>query len=267
VSSAGRAPSLVVATFPMPPGTRFNWHTHDDHQLVWAASGVLSVVTDGATWVLPPTRALWIPGGTPHETVSNGRATLRSVYARPDRCPIRWHEPTPVTASQLLAELITHLESDSLQPAARARAEAVLVDLLAPVSLATIELRHPREERAREVAAALQANPADKRTLDEWGYEVGASGRTLARSFLADTGVPFGRWRTLFRLQTALAALATGDPVGVVARQVGYDTPSAFIAAFRKETGLTPALYFHIPDTGASGPAGAAQPRTATTSR
>ena len=30
----------------------------------------------------------------------------------------------------------------------------------------------------------------------------------------------------------------------MVARHVGYETPSAFVAAFRRETGLTPAAYF-----------------------
>src|SRR4249920_2276990 len=57
----------------MPPGTRFDWHTHEDHQLAWAASGVLTVLTADATWVLPPTRALWIPAGLPHETAPRRR--------------------------------------------------------------------------------------------------------------------------------------------------------------------------------------------------
>src|SRR6266568_4142592 len=83
--------AVFVATFPMPAGTRFDWHTHEDHQLAWAASGVLSVLTAGATWVLPPTRALWIPAGLPHETASDGgRATMRSLYIRPGLFPVSW---------------------------------------------------------------------------------------------------------------------------------------------------------------------------------
>ncbi len=74
-----------MATFPMPAGTRFDWHTHTDHQLAWAASGVLTVMTADATWVLPPTRALWIPARLPHETGADGRATMRSLYIRPAR--------------------------------------------------------------------------------------------------------------------------------------------------------------------------------------
>jgi AraC-like DNA-binding protein len=57
--------------------------------------------------------------------------------------------------------------------------------------------------------------------------------------------VPFGRWRTLARLAAALPLLAAGKPVGNVARAVGYENPSAFVAAFRRETGATPGTYLH----------------------
>jgi AraC-like DNA-binding protein len=235
---------MVVATFAMAAGAAFSWHAHDAHQLAWAPSGVLTVVTEAATWVLPPTRALWIPAGLPHETRASGPATMRTLYIRPDRCPVSWSVPTPVAAGPLLAELIGYLGGEALGPARRERAGAVLTDLLEPVARATIEVRMPADERAREVALALAGNPADKRTLGQWGRQVGASERTLARAFVAGTGVPFGRWRTLLRLEAALPALARGEPVSTVGRHVGYESASAFVAAFRQETGLTPAAYF-----------------------
>jgi AraC-like DNA-binding protein/quercetin dioxygenase-like cupin family protein len=238
--------AVVVATFPMPAGLVFDWHTHADHQLAWAASGVLTVRTQASAWVLPPTRALWIPAGLRHETLSAGTATMRSAYVRPARCPINWAEPTPVSASPLLAELIDYLADPDLEASRRTNAEAVLVDLLHPVAMTTIEVRMPADDRARKVADAIVADPADGRTLAEWGHDVGASERTLARAFLAETGVSFGRWRTLLRVQTALAALAQGEPVGNVARRVGYDSDSAFVQAFRRETGVTPAAYFRL---------------------
>ncbi|HTA07030.1 MAG TPA: helix-turn-helix transcriptional regulator [Streptosporangiaceae bacterium] len=238
------AAAVVVATFPMPAGLVFDWHSHEDHQLAWAASGVLTVRTQQSAWVLPPTRALWIPAGLRHETLSTGTATMRSAYVRPARCPISWTEPTPVAASALLAELIGYLEDPDLAHDQRANAEAVLVDLLRPVAMTTIEVRLPADDRARLVADGIAAYPADGRTLAEWGRQVGASERTLARAFVADTGVSFGRWRTLLRVQAALAALARGEPVGNVARHVGYDSESAFVQAFRRETGVTPAAYF-----------------------
>jgi len=229
----------------MPAGTVFDWHTHDCHQLAWASDGVVTVLTAGMTWVLPPTRALWIPAGLPHETGSGGRATMRSLYIRPGA--FGWSEPTVVAASPLLAELIGYLATESLAGERRAHAETLLADLLTPVPVAAIDLRPPAgapRDPARQVAEALHRNPADKRTLAEWGRAVGASERTLARAFVDGAGLPFGRWRTLLRLQTALPMLARGDAVSRVACRVGYETPSAFVAAFRREIGVTPAAYF-----------------------
>ena len=235
----------------MPVGLVFDWHTHDDHQLAWAASGVLTVRTQETAWVLPPTRALWIPAGVRHETLTAGAAaTMRSLYVRPALCPIDWTAPTPVVASLLFAELTGYLAGTELGPDQRANAEAVLVDLLKPVGMTTIEVRMPGEELAGQVARALTADLADNRTLADWGHKVGASERTLARAFLAETGISFGRWRTLLRLQAALPALASGEPVGNVARHVGYESASSFVAAFRRETGQTPASFFAQPDHG-----------------
>jgi AraC-like DNA-binding protein len=83
--------------------------------------------------------------------------------------------------------------------------------------------------------------------LHEWGRAVGASSRTLARAFLAGTGLSFGRWRTLVRLQASLQHLAEQVPVSSVARVVGYRTTSAYVAAFRAHTGTTPGRYFQPP--------------------
>ncbi|MFB8278952.1 helix-turn-helix domain-containing protein [Nocardia colli] len=76
------------------------------------------------------------------------------------------------------------------------------------------------------------------------GRQVGASQRTLSRRFRAETGVSFESWRTFERLNAALPLLGAGLPISQVARSVGYRTASAFITAFRREIGTTPAAYF-----------------------
>jgi len=238
---------VLVATFSMPPDSRYTRHTHDCHQLAWAATGVLTVITDGGTWVLPPNRALWIPAGAAHETIAGGSTTMKSLYLFSDLCPITWIHPQPLAVGPLLAELINYLAGATLAAGGRARAEAVLIDLLEPVETATIDAPMPQDRRARQVARALLDNPADTRSLDDWGHHVGASGRTLARAFHTETGLGFDRWRTLTRLQAALLELAASTPVTSVAQRVGYHTTSAFIAAFRRETGLTPGAYFRPP--------------------
>ena len=83
MDEADPAAAVIAVTFPMPAGMVFDWHTHAEHQLAWAASGVLTVRTAAAAWALPPTRALWIPAGVRHETLSAGTAVMRTLYVRP----------------------------------------------------------------------------------------------------------------------------------------------------------------------------------------
>src|SRR5580704_8309321 len=114
-----RSGALDVCTFHMPAGTVYDWHTHEDHQLAWAKSGVLTVRSGDEAWVLPPTRALWIPAGVRHETLSEGVATMRTAYVRPSSCSIAWTTCTPIEVSPLVAELLGHLEDDDLVSSSR----------------------------------------------------------------------------------------------------------------------------------------------------
>ena len=74
--------------------------------------------------------------------------------------------------------------------------------------------------------------------------EAGASERTLARLFRSETGMTFAAWRQQLRLIRALELLAEGTAVTEVALAVGFDSPSSFIAMFRRSLGTTPSRYF-----------------------
>ncbi|WP_372448983.1 AraC family transcriptional regulator [Qaidamihabitans albus] len=235
--------ALVLGEFELPNGTWIPWHVHDQHQLVWASRGAAVVNVGAAHWVLPPTMALWLPEGTVHRTGASGRTALRGIYAHPARCPITWAEPRMVRISPLLRELLEYLSGD-VEAEPRLRAEAVVFDVLEPVALTPIGVPMPADPRARLVAEALIADPADPRGLAEFGPLAGASERTLARLFLRDTNVTFGSWRTRARLRASLPLLAAGMPLSGVARRVGYSAPSAFVAAFRRAVGVPPGAYF-----------------------
>ena len=228
----GQPDGFFVATFPMSASTLFDWHTHEDHQLAWASAGVLSVRCDGATWVLPPTRALWIPAGLPHETGASSRATMRSVYVPPVLSPVDWTAPTVVTASPLLAELITYLGRE-LAATQRSHAEALLSDLLTPIPVTAFDVPFPGDQLAGPVARALRDNPADQRTLADWGRTVGASERTLARAFVASAGVPSATGapcsasRRPFRCSPAVNRSAGSPIASATRRQAPSSPPSA----------------------------------------
>ena len=242
--SANGHGAVLVGEFPIPAGRWFGWHSHPEHQIVWASTGVaLCRVADGRTWVLPSGRALWMPARTEHTTGASASVMLRSMYVDPGRCPVDWPAPTALAVSGLLRELIGYLGDPGLPADARQRAEAVLFDLLTPVPAVGIGVPDPADQRLCRIAAELRANPADDRTLAEWGRLVGASARNLARLFVAETGMTFGQWRVQVRLQLALVMLAEGMAVNRVAGRVGYATPSAFVAAFRRAVGVSPGAY------------------------
>ena len=72
-----------------------------------------------------------------------------------------------------------------------------------------------------------------------------ASERTLERLFHAEVGLSLGRWQQQVRLLHALQLLAGERSVTEVALRVGFESPSAFIAMFRRAMGTTPSRYFH----------------------
>ena len=244
----------MLGEFDLSAGTWFPWHEHDFHQLVWAAKGVVAVNVGEANWVLPPTRALWVPAGIRHRTGSVGRAALRGIYADPARCPVRWPAPRMVAVRPLLREILEYLTGDGLAEDVRSRAEAVAFDLLEPLDVVPIAVPSPSDPRARDIEAAVLADPADPRGLAEFGRDVGASERTLARIFVRECRMTFGTWRTQARLRASLPLLAAGMPLDGVAHRVGYGSASAFVAAFRRAVGVTPGAYFLSARTAATSP-------------
>ncbi|WP_232664916.1 AraC family transcriptional regulator [Pseudonocardia sp. TRM90224] len=237
--------AALVATIALGRSATGHEHAHVGlHQIAWARTGVLRISIGPTTWVLPPSRALWIPADVPHRTSAPTPTSLQSIYLRRERCPDRWTEPTVLAVGPLLAALIDHLCTVDLGDAERARAEEVLLDQLAPAPVASVELVWPVDGRARAVADALAADPTDQRDTAALARMAGTSERTLTRLFQQETGFGPGRWRTRLRVRHALELLATGVPVGAVANRVGYGTSSAFVAAFRRELGATPAAIF-----------------------
>ncbi|MEU1544297.1 helix-turn-helix transcriptional regulator [Nocardia sp. NPDC005745] len=238
------ATAMVFGVGVLPARHWFERHEHPQHQIAWASRGVLAVEVDDNRWVLPPTRALWIPAGVAHRTGTSDGAAMRGIFLDPGRCPVEFAGPTMLRVTRLLHELFDLLTTTDTGREQRARAEAVVFDLLEPLPVIPIGARWPSDPRARQVADALTADPADPRTLAEFAVHVAAGPRTLARLFVSQTGLGFGQWRTQARLAASLPLLAAGLPVARIAGRVGYGTPSAYVAAFRRAVGIPPGRYF-----------------------
>ena len=220
-------------------------HHHDRHQLSYARTGVLTVSIDTAQWVVPPLRAVWIPAGTSHSLRAHGRTEIRPVYLDADLGPAHLTEIAVVSVGPLLRALIEELgEREPRDEHERHHLEALFVLQLEPLAARPLQLPTLLDPRLAEIQDALDADPADRRTLRDWGRHCGAGERTLSRLFASEVGTSFGHWRTQLRLQHALILLARDMSVTATAHQCGYHSTSAFIDAFRTVLGTTPGRFF-----------------------
>jgi AraC-like DNA-binding protein len=229
-----------------PDGYVIRTHSHPWHQLVYASQGVMTVRTPEGAWVVPIHRGAWVPAGTPHSIQMSGPVSLRTLYlvprlsrSLPDKCQV-------IGVSAFLRELILRMvEIDSLNLRVPSHAHLiwVLLDHLHVMQSDAVHLPLPRDARAKRIAAMLQKQPSDTRSLIELSKLAGASQRTIERLFKIETGMGFGKWRQQLRLGHSLRLLAAGDAVTTVAFNVGYDSVSAFISAFRLTFGKTPGQY------------------------
>lgn len=124
------------------------------------------------------------------------------------------------------------------------RLTRIMLDELALMPRERLELPVSDHPKIALVAAALLANPSDRRTLAQWAEHVAVSERTLKRLMVQETGLSFGRWRRQLHLVIALRELAGGATVQRVAGDLGYESTTAFIVMFRKALGTTPSRYF-----------------------
>lgn len=220
---------------------------HDRHQLLLVVEGAVSVENNFASWTVPAGCAAWISARVRHSLVPLTASRLRTLYIWRAPAPIARQACTVLEVGPLLAALIDQvcrLEVLRADDAAAKRLAAVLIDQIGAqreLPLLVPSLRSPLTQR---VAAALHADPADTPRIRDLAAGLGVGDRTIERAFLADAAMTIGEWRQRARISRAIALLAAGREVKDVALEVGYETASAFVAAFKRTVGSTPAFTF-----------------------
>lgn len=218
-------------------------HAHPRGQLIYASSGTMRVVCNRDIWVVPPSQAVWVPPQQEHEVTFPGKVLLQNLFVDPsvtDGLPARC---TVLKVSPLVRELIARaveIGEDYQPDSPGGRLMQVIVDELGRAEVTPLHLPMGRDQRLIRVMEALIREPGSSRDLNQWGQMAGASGRTLARLFQAETGLSFRAWRTRLVLQEAITRLSRDEPVTTVAFDLGYKSLSAFIEMFHREVGCSP---------------------------
>jgi AraC-like DNA-binding protein len=171
---------------------------------------------------------------------------LRNLFIDPTATAGMPQKCAVLKVSPLLRELIlkaVQIGEEYEPESAGWRLMQVVLDEMRQAPVTPLHLPMARDRRVLRVMEALLKDPADSRDLERWGAVAGASGRTLARLFAAETGLTFGAWRKRLLLQEAIKRLDQGQQVTRIAYDLGYQSLSAFVGMFRRALGAAPGKY------------------------
>jgi AraC-like DNA-binding protein/quercetin dioxygenase-like cupin family protein len=234
---------IRVRARPMPAGERIAPHMHAWAQLAYGSRGVMRVAVEGSSWMVPPSRAIWVPPRVPHEVVIVEDAYLRTLYIDESVIPPGLDSCRVVEMSGLLREVIAALDADDLDARRERLLGALALDEITRSEPLPLSIPMPTEKRLRALCEALLADPGNTDSLEYWAASVGASTRTIARLFRQELGMSFSQWRQQAVLARAIPLLTRGRALSQIAHELGYQSQSAFSAMFRRAFGESPRAF------------------------
>ncbi|EZP44261.1 Transcriptional regulator, AraC family [Stenotrophomonas sp. RIT309] len=231
-----------AAEFAFPP------HAHRRGQFAFAARGTISVATPQGRWLVPPRRACWVPAGLVHEMTMRGPVTMLNAFLSAETAdavalPAHCRVYAVSALLQRLLEAAVDLPPLYDEDGRAGKLMQLLVAEIASMPTLSLHAPLPADARLARVCRALLDSPSLAVRLDDVAAEAGMSRRTFTRLFRADTGVGFAEWRQQVCLLVAIERLGQGQAVTRVALDLGYASPSAFSAAFRRVLGCSPSRY------------------------
>lgn len=237
---------VAVLTDEYDAGFIDRMHSHERSQFLYASDGVMSVVTNQGSYVIPPQRAVWIPGRVQHEVYCRTAVSLRTLYVRVDARPDLPQSCTVLAVTNLLRELILEAVNIPIEYDIGGRHDKIMdliLEEIIAIPDARLHVPMPSSVRLRRICTRILSDPARSDVIDQLATAAGCSRRTFTRLFRKETGMSFSAWRQHVRLLEATSRLTAGQPVTSVAFDVGYNSQSAFTATFHRVFGATPTDY------------------------
>lgn len=262
-------PELFVPTAARPVRAKLRWlaadtqvmpHSHPWAQVAISTTGVIRLTVNHGTYIVPPSRALWIPPGVEHAVTMVEDADLRTLYFHQPRGRCgpgvprdqedAWRQCRVLEVSDLLRALVREMPTTpdggaAISPADLRREQylsALVRDELARAAAVKLGVDLPQDKRLRHLCEAVLADPTRHDTLADWAQDTGASPRTVARLFRSELGSTFTQWRQQVILAKAVSLAAGRMPMGQIAAELGYSA-SAFSAMVRKSVGQPPGRF------------------------
>lgn len=242
-----KATAIAVGIRETYDNQTVDYHTHQRAQLMFARQGLMNVKTQEGLWMLPPTRALFLPGKISHALQCMGTVKLATIYISSDVTDIQsWQTSRVINVSPLMREVILRLVDapwDYDESAKENRLTHVLLDEIELEPGLPYYLPEPSDPRAKRFCAHMRDNINDRRRITAISQSLGTTARTLERCFKRDVGMSVGSWVQQLRLLVAVQHITLGNSVSDIAFELGYSNPSSFIAAFRAAFNTSPGKF------------------------
>jgi len=219
----------------------------DRHYLLYCAQGSIRIQVDDRYWILPPSRALWIPANTAIKVDIKQRVQCCSLLFDTDSFASPFEQCQVLTLPILLKDMILHSKiwgADT--PALDELAQhffAVIVQMCAQLKDQPNALWVPRgqSQRVRQALAYTQQHLAEVITLTQIARQVGSTERSLSRLFMRETKMRWSHIQRQMRMIQAIELLSnSNDKVLTISLSVGYQSLSSFNRAFKEFTSFTP---------------------------
>ena len=220
-------------------------HQHQRHQLLFAQAGCMSIEMANQLCLLPPSRAAWLPAGTPHRVLMRGVVAYRSLYFTPQ--PALPVSVQVIAVNPLLREIIERMAfwSWDKPEEEQCRMLALFMEELAQAPRESWQLPLPTDPRLTAWLQEITQGDTLPDRLNRLAERVGASDKTIGRIFMRDTGMSYQAWRQQWRLLRAMELLAEAVPNSRVAAALEFSSDSAFISFFKQHMGQTPMQYLN----------------------
>ncbi|HJQ63525.1 MAG TPA: helix-turn-helix transcriptional regulator [Burkholderiales bacterium] len=248
------ARAIVTRRTAYDPGHHVKPHWHARAQFAFAVEGTMRVRSARRVWIVPPSRALWIPAHTAHEIHMYGAVKMHSLYVDERAAAGMSASPVVLTVTPLLRELIVRavgLPPDYDESGDEGLLMRLLMAEIRTLSPCALDLPLPESPDLMRLCERILADFSERRSCGFDAQSMHTSTRTLYRRFLRETGITFARWKQQARLLESIRRLAEGAPVTTVAVDLGYESPGAFSTMFRRALGMAP-RGFTAGETGAS---------------
>lgn len=238
-------PTQAVLTIrnTYPRGHRIEPHWHARAQFAFALEGTMRVRTARHAWIVPPSRALWVPARTVHEIQMYGVVRMHSLYVDAANAAGMAAHCLVLEVTPLLRELIVRAASIS-SDGGDSGTEALVIQLLLAemrrLRPCALELPFPESRDLVRLCESLLSQLSDGGAYSGSADCPAVSQRTLYRRFLRETGISFARWKKQALLLESIRRLVEGAAVTTVAVDLGYESPSSFSAMFRRSLGVSP---------------------------